>query len=592
MLEKNQKFGVYTVKEVLHSEGFQTCCLTEDPFFHSAVILNVFSIEEAGISDQRRTLSNRLDQIFLLEHSGIAAIYDSGYEGDFFYYTTSYNYLEPLGSIIERGLAVKQVIKLMTELIAALNYAATKKLLPGPIMADKVFINDKGEAVIADFGIQESFALVHGRKSYSQQLDETLYSLGQLLLQLLTAKHDINLREDELLDQLDSQSLKLLCLNLLGRGDKTYADFSEPYRDLLELKEAQQEDGEQPLSTAVDNSVDRVNISLREKKDVLPQVRKLIKEKNQLILQLDEATLEYNRLTNRLTDAQRQVEELSVGQQAAAEVRHTDSRTYMVLACCTVLAFLLGLAASTFFRISTETEQSSTYAAVATQSPAVETLGVPEAVAEVARPESVERYEELDEAVEEAVDQNPVVSSESVKPADEDPGRENVTEPVALPAPVQNMEWWPAGQEFSEEAAQDAETVSQEDVEFISGGHLAQQQETEIVNSLKNWATAWSSQDVDGYLNSYSRDYAPSNGLSHEQWSQKRRELIGKAQWLKIDLENIQLEEVRENLVNVTFDQVYLSNTYSDHSKKEIQLVRKGDDWKIESEKTLSITDH
>ncbi len=592
MLEKNQKFGVYTVKEVLHSEGFQTCCLTEDPFFHSAVILNVYSIEEAGISDQRRTLSSRLDQLFLLEHPGIAPVYDSGYEGDFFYFTTSYNYLESLGAIIERGLSVQRIVKLLIELIGAVNYAAKKKLLPGAIVADKVFFNDKGEAVIADFGIQESFALVHARKSYSQQLEDTLRSLGQLLLQLVTADRSFDPREDELLDRFDCQALKALCLNLLGRGDKTYTDFAEPYRELLGLKEAQQMDGEQPLSTPVDKAVDRVNISIREKRDVLPQVRKLIKEKNQLILQLDEATLEYNRLSNRLTDAQRQIEELSSGQQAVAEVQYRDSKIYQLLALCFVLAFLLGLATAAFFSSSTEPEQSPTYAAVVEEpqenEPVVEPVG---AVAETARPESIEHNDEVVVAVQEAAaqataDQNTVVSREVVQLVEETVSQ-HVTAPEARPVQAEQQEWWPAGQEFSEEAALDAETVSRRDIEVISGDHLSQQLETEIVTSLKSWATAWSKQDVDGYLENYNKDYEPTEDLSYEQWSQKRRELIKKAEWIKIDLENIQLEEVHEDLVNVTFDQVYLSNSYSDHSRKAIQLVRKDNDWKIQREKTL-----
>ena len=64
MLKKEQEFGVYKIKDILHHQGAFTCCLTEDPFFHSSVILNVFSMEEVDAAGQRRVLEERLDQLF------------------------------------------------------------------------------------------------------------------------------------------------------------------------------------------------------------------------------------------------------------------------------------------------------------------------------------------------------------------------------------------------------------------------------------------------------------------------------------------------------------------------------------------------
>ena len=40
----------------------------------------------------------------------------------------------------------------------------------------------------------------------------------------------------------------------------------------------------------------------------------------------------------------------------------------------------------------------------------------------------------------------------------------------------------------------------------------------EIESSLNNWAKAWSSQDVDLYLERYSDEFLPSKGLSREVW--------------------------------------------------------------------------
>ena len=44
-----------------------------------------------------------------------------------------------------------------------------------------------------------------------------------------------------------------------------------------------------------------------------------------------------------------------------------------------------------------------------------------------------------------------------------------------------------------------------------------------VESSLNNWAKAWSSQDVDLYLESYSDEFLPPKGLSFEKWRQERK---------------------------------------------------------------------
>ena len=94
---------------------------------------------------------------------------------------------------------------------------------------------------------------------------------------------------------------------------------------------------------------------------------------------------------------------------------------------------------------------------------------------------------------------------------------------------------------------------------------------TEAQTLVEKWRTAWSSQDIDGYLVNYSADFVPANGLTHRQWLQQRRQRIASAGVIRLQLNNIRVAMTEEGY-SVEFDQQYSSSQISDSSHKRLFL--------------------
>lgn len=104
--------------------------------------------------------------------------------------------------------------------------------------------------------------------------------------------------------------------------------------------------------------------------------------------------------------------------------------------------------------------------------------------------------------------------------------------------------------------------------------------------TLDTWAIAWSGQDVDKYLSHYADNFLLPGKISRKKWESQRAQRILKPESIKIKLEYEQVSFLATDLAEVSIQQTYQSNTYSDTSRKVIQLKKIGKDWKILSEKS------
>jgi len=109
----------------------------------------------------------------------------------------------------------------------------------------------------------------------------------------------------------------------------------------------------------------------------------------------------------------------------------------------------------------------------------------------------------------------------------------------------------------------------------------------EAVAHTNAWANAWAQQDVDGYLNSYTKDYRPSAKLSHNGWIAQRKDRLTKPTFIKVSLTNVKTTIVDSNTAKVTFKQSYQSNTYKDSTQKQLTLTRTNGQWRILKEQAL-----
>ncbi|MBF0144313.1 MAG: tetratricopeptide repeat protein [Magnetococcales bacterium] len=104
----------------------------------------------------------------------------------------------------------------------------------------------------------------------------------------------------------------------------------------------------------------------------------------------------------------------------------------------------------------------------------------------------------------------------------------------------------------------------------------------EVAREVQQWATDWSSGDVNRYLDHYARDFQlPSGFPSRESWNQKRRAVIRKAKFIQVQLGELEVELEGDSKARVSFVQNYQSDHFTDKTAKKLDMVRESGRWKI-----------
>ncbi|MFK8015652.1 MAG: tetratricopeptide repeat protein [Gammaproteobacteria bacterium] len=105
-----------------------------------------------------------------------------------------------------------------------------------------------------------------------------------------------------------------------------------------------------------------------------------------------------------------------------------------------------------------------------------------------------------------------------------------------------------------------------------------------VENAVRGWASSWSAQDVDGYLDSYGPSFRPANGASRASWNRYRRERLTKPSFIAVDLTEMNIELNDAQSATATFVQRYRSDNYEDQVRKTLEMVRTDGRWQIASE--------
>lgn len=104
-----------------------------------------------------------------------------------------------------------------------------------------------------------------------------------------------------------------------------------------------------------------------------------------------------------------------------------------------------------------------------------------------------------------------------------------------------------------------------------------------INDMLSNWAAAWSSKDVEGYLGFYA-DTFEHGKKSRSAWESQRRERLSDKETISVSVSDVQIDVQSEALASVKFKQDYSSNRYNDSGTKVLTLSKASGSWKIQSE--------
>ncbi|MBU0595005.1 MAG: TolC family outer membrane protein [Gammaproteobacteria bacterium] len=108
--------------------------------------------------------------------------------------------------------------------------------------------------------------------------------------------------------------------------------------------------------------------------------------------------------------------------------------------------------------------------------------------------------------------------------------------------------------------------------------------EGKVREALDNWRMAWALRDLSAYFASYAPEFSAGGGVSYESWQDKRREVIGKAKEITLEVDDVKINFLGETNAETSFRQAYRSKNYQDVVYKKISWQKQGERWVIVSE--------
>jgi tetratricopeptide (TPR) repeat protein len=107
----------------------------------------------------------------------------------------------------------------------------------------------------------------------------------------------------------------------------------------------------------------------------------------------------------------------------------------------------------------------------------------------------------------------------------------------------------------------------------------------EVEGAVRAWAKAWANKDMSAYLGAYGKDFNPPAKQSRSAWEQERRKrIVGKAT-ISVKLEDLTVS-VNANKAVAKFRQDYRAGALAVSSRKTLELIKTGDQWRIVREST------
>jgi tetratricopeptide (TPR) repeat protein len=156
--------------------------------------------------------------------------------------------------------------------------------------------------------------------------------------------------------------------------------------------------------------------------------------------------------------------------------------------------------------------------------------------------------------------------------------------PTAQPVPAPAK---PAAQAPKAEASSTAKSAPEPKEPAKAAPAKAANTADDVMKTVNAWARAWASNDVPGYLAFYASDFQTPKGMSRSAWEAERKARIQKPRKIEVDIDNSHVK-VEGNRAVVTFRQHYRSGALNLYNNKTLVLVKNGDKWLIQQERSAS----
>jgi hypothetical protein len=103
--------------------------------------------------------------------------------------------------------------------------------------------------------------------------------------------------------------------------------------------------------------------------------------------------------------------------------------------------------------------------------------------------------------------------------------------------------------------------------------------------TVRQWAAAWSAQDVDQYLSYYSDQFEPPSGETRAVWAASRRERLTRPGYIRVSMSDLVVEGTNPSgPATARFVQEYEAPNYRDVVRKELLLRNENGTWRIHRE--------
>ncbi len=164
---------------------------------------------------------------------------------------------------------------------------------------------------------------------------------------------------------------------------------------------------------------------------------------------------------------------------------------------------------------------------------------------------------------------------------------------TAAPAPARVAESGPSGPETLEEGEEAAPAPTASVTPVAPSPEIEPTPEvvpaTEVrpdpLEAVARWAASWSEQRVEDYLDAYSADFVPPQGMSRPDWEAQRRQRLLRPSFIRVGVEAPEVEALGPERTRVRFRQSYESEGFSDRVEKVLELGYEDGRWRIVAER-------
>jgi murein L,D-transpeptidase YafK len=103
-----------------------------------------------------------------------------------------------------------------------------------------------------------------------------------------------------------------------------------------------------------------------------------------------------------------------------------------------------------------------------------------------------------------------------------------------------------------------------------------------FLQHLEAWRKDWESRDTRRYLSHYARNFRSAD-MNLGMWNAHKQRVNEGRKWINVRLTNVSVLRVpgKQDVIEVTFDQDYRSDRFSNHTRKRQYWVLEGQTWKI-----------